>query len=120
MQIVADCNVAVRGGGGRVAAGGDGEEDGASRGVIGERYRRRRIRGGTEAGGVETRRVDTGVEGVSTERGRLLCAQTIPVRRCAGSHGAGGRGGKDEMKGVLPWTRKRDPGRVREKGGTER
>lgn len=31
-----------------VAAGGDGEEDEASRGVIGERYRRRRIRGGGE------------------------------------------------------------------------
>lgn len=55
------------------------------------------------------------MEGVSTERGRLLCAQTIPVRRCAGSHGAGERGGKDETKGV-PWTRKREtPGELERK-----
>lgn len=91
MQIVADCNVAVVGEGEGVAAGGDGEEDEASRGVIGERYRRRRIRGGTEAGGVETRRVDTEWKEFR-RRGVDSCARKrSPVRRCAGSHGAGGR-----------------------------
>ncbi|KYN23298.1 hypothetical protein ALC57_04171 [Trachymyrmex cornetzi] len=73
-----------------VAVGGDGEEDEASRwGVITEGDTGVEGSEGTEAGGVETRRVDTEWK-ESTERGRLLCAQTIPgACSCAGSHGAG-------------------------------
>lgn len=98
MQIVADCNVAVVGEGEGVAAGGDGEEDEASRGVIGERYRRRRIRGnGGGRGRNQTSRHR--VEGVSTERGRLLCAQTIPRASVCGFTRSRGTRGKDEMKG---------------------
>lgn len=118
MQIVADCNVAARGGGGSRSRG----RRGGGRGIEGGDRREipaSKDPGGNGGGRGRNQTSRHRVEGVSTERGRLLCAQTIPVRRCAGSHGAGGRAVKDEMKGV-PWTRKRDPGRVREKGGTER
>lgn len=67
---------------------------------------------GTEAGGIETRRADTEWK-ESTERGRLLCAQTIPVRSCVSSLGEEAGRGKDEKGDIV--RQKETPGELKRK-----
>lgn len=86
-------------GDGRVAAGGDGEEDEASRGVIGGEYRRRGIggngggRGRNQTSRHRVERVDG--EGSTPVRANDPCASVCGFTR---SHGE--TRGKDETKGV--------------------
>lgn len=105
MQVVADCNVAVRRGGGRGgergATGRDGEKDGASRGV--DRRGRPASRGRRERGGGRDRNQTSRhrVEGDDGEGstpvrandpGAFMCEFRTELR--------GEMHGKDETKGV--------------------